>query len=276
VDYQVWNEPNVINYWTGSVSQMAKLTATASKAITQVVGGGATIVAPSFPLRLESQQKWFKKYWAAKFNGKGMAGYVDVVSANLYPLSDQAPEASMKLRSFVKQALPQAARGKPMWNTEINYGLRGGPPAKEIPAAKQAAYVGRTLLLNAANQVQRIYWYAWGQGAIANTHLVQDDRSTLTAAGKAWDVVRGWIVGTDMKGCAQTAKGALKGLYTCTARKSSTEVRRFYWKPTGAAVKITTPGSTKSWTDLGGHRTSRTGKYQIKVGQQPILVTSRT
>ncbi|MFA6299376.1 MAG: hypothetical protein WC642_09420 [Nocardioides sp.] len=276
VDYQVWNEPNVINYWTGTVSQMASLTAAASKAINSAAGSSATIVAPSFPLRLASQQKWYGKYWAAKANGKGMASYVDVVAANLYPLSDQGPEESIKLRAFVKRVLPTAARGKPMWNTEINYGLLGGPTAKPIPVAKQVAFVGRTMLLNAANDVQRMYWYGWAQGGIANTHLVEDDRSTLTAAGRAWDVARGWILGTDMKSCARTASGALKGLYTCTARKSSTEVRRFYWKPSGASVKITTAQSTKSWSDLSDHTTKKSGKYQIKIGQSPIMVTSRS
>lgn len=277
VDYQIWNEPNVVNYWTGTVPQMAQLTATGSKAITKGAGRKATIVAPSFPLRLESQRKWFTKFWAAKVNGKGMASYIDVTSANLYPMADQGPEASIKLRAFMKGAMPKEARGKPMWDTEINYGLLGGPTAKTIPGARQAAFVARTLLLNAASQVKRVYWYAWELGPIANTHLVNEtDHVTLTAAGHAWDVARGWIVGTNMQGCHMTGTGRLKGLYTCTARKSSTQVRRFYWKPSGAAVKITTPRSTTSWTDLHGVRHSHQGQFQVKVGQSPVMVTSRS
>lgn len=275
VDYQVWNEPNVVNYWTGTVPQMARLTATASKAIANAVGRKATVVAPAFPLRLDGQRKWFKKYWAAKFDGKGMAGYVDVVSVNLYPLADQGPEASMKLLRFAKGALPKAARGKPMWNTEINYGLLGGATAKEISAAKQGAFVARTLLLNAASPIRRVYWYGWAQGAIANTHLVQDDRTTLTRAGRAWQVTRGWLAGTEMKKCTVTTKGRLAGLYTCTARESRTEVRRFYWKPKGSGVTITTPRSTTKWSDVTGDTTQRKGRFKIKVGQSPIMVTSR-
>lgn len=276
VDYQIWNEPNVINFWTGTVSQMARLTATASKAITRAAGRKATIVAPAMPLRLGIQQKWFSKYWASKVNRKGMASYVDVVSVNLYPLADQGPEASMKLLGFAKRALPKAARGKPMWNTEINYGLIDGfTAAKDIPEAKEAAYAARTLLLNAAGSIRRVYWYTWAIGAIANTDLVEGDRVTLTQAGRAWQVSRGWLVGTDVKGCKRTSKGKLKGLYTCTARESRTEVRRFYWKPSGSAVKIFTPRSTRSWTDLSGDKTTKRGRFGIKVGQSPIMVTSR-
>ena len=276
VDYQLWNEPNVVNYWTGTVAQMVQLTATASVAITKVAGRGATVVAPSFPLRLASQQKWYRTYWSSKAGGKSVSSYVDVVSANLYPLADQPPEASMKLLAFARKALPAAARRKPVWNTEINYGLLGGVTAKEIPEARQAAYVARTLVLNAANKVGRMFWYSWRVGPIANTHLVEEgDGTTLTSAGHAWDVARGWIVGTDVTGCATTSKGKLKGLYTCTARAGKTEVRRIYWKPTGRAVRVATPTTTSSWSDLTGTTTVRQGSFRLAVGQAPVLVTSR-
>lgn len=275
VEYQVWNEPNVVNYWTGSVQDMAKLTAVAGKAITKAAGRKATVVAPAFPLRLEGQRRWYQKYWSAKVGGKGMSAFVDVVSANLYPLADQGPEASMKLLSFAKRVLPKAAKRKPVWNTEINYGLLGGPTAKEISEAKQASFVARTLLLNAASPVRRVYWYAWDIGPIANTHLVESDRSTLTKAGRAWGEVRRWLVGSDVKGCSKVRGGKLKGLYTCTAKKSANEVRRFYWKPTGAAKKIRTARSTYEWTNLSGKTTKRTGRFQIKVGKSPVMVVSK-
>jgi hypothetical protein len=275
VEYQVWNEPNVSNYWTGTVPQMAQLTATASQVISQATGGKATVVAPGFPLRLAYQQRWFKQYWAAKAGGKGMASYVDVVAVHLYPAANQAPEASMKLLSLAKRALPKAARKKPVWNTEINYGLLGGPTAKKIPDAKQAAFVARTLLLNAASQVRRMYWYGWAQGRIANTHLVQDDRTTLTRAGHTWQEVHGWLIGTTINTCTRARSGKSKGLYTCLARKSRKEVRRFYWKPTGKAVRISTNKTTTAWTDLGGSTHKRKGTFKIPVGPAPIMVTSR-
>lgn len=275
IDYQIWNEPNVVNFWTGSVGQMAKLTATGSRAI-KSVAPNATVVAPSFPLRLRSQQQWFTKYWAAKVDRKGMASYVDVVAVHLYPLAGQGPEASMKLVGFAKRALPRAARGKPMWNTEVNYGVVGaGSRARKISGAKQAAFVARTLVLNAANSIRRVYWFSWFPNPAHNTHLAQDDLTTLTRAGRAWQVTHEWLAGTNVKGCNKTSKGRFKGLYTCVARESRTEIRRFYWKPSGSAVTIRTPRSTTSWTNLSGDRTARKGHFRIKVGQSPIMVSSR-
>lgn len=274
VDYQIWNEANVINYWSGSVQQMAKLTATGSKAIAKGADGKRkpTVVAPAFALRLGSQQKWYKKYWAAKVGGKSVAAYVDVVSVNPYPLPDQGPEASLPLIRVAKAALPKAAKRKPMWNTEINYGLAqgGSGESKDISAAKQAAFVGRTLLLNAGAGIRRVYWYTWG-GAIGNTRLVESDRVTLTRAGKAWQEVRTWLAGTDVKGCNKSGKG----VYTCTARESRREVRRFYWKPTGKAASIRTHKTTTKWTNLAGNTTKKKGSFRLKVGQSPVMVTSR-
>lgn len=275
VDYQIWNEPNVIGYWTGTVAQMATLTATGGQAIHAKAGRKATVVAPSFPLRLSSQQKWFRAFWHAKVGGTSVANFVNVVAANLYPLDYQAPEDSMKLLSFVRSVLPKAARGKPFWNTEINYGLRGGPAAKRIPAAKQAAYVERTLVLNAANSVGRVFWYSWYVGPIANTQLVENDYTTLTRAGKAWSVARSWLLGTNVSGCHRASKGKLKGLYTCTAHKSTHEVRRIYWKPTGRAATVTTGKTTSKWATMDGRTRAHHGSVTLKVGQYPVMVTSR-
>lgn len=275
-DYQIWNEPNVVQFWSGSQAQMATLTASAAQAIHNVTTS-ATVVAPGFPLRLKSQRDWFKKYWAQQVNGQGMAGYVDVVAVHLYPEADKAPEASMTLLQQARALLPDAARKKPEWNTEINYGLQrgGGGTAKTITASRQAAYVARTLLLNAGSPIRRMFWYAWAQGRIANTDLVTDDRSTLTAGGKAWQRVYGWMIGTQFGSCSVIKSGASKGVWTCRAKKSRKETRRFYWKPTGKAAPIKTVASTSSWTSLKGRVTKHKGAYTIKVGPSPIMVTSR-
>ncbi|MGZ5399606.1 MAG: hypothetical protein ACXWDM_06290 [Nocardioides sp.] len=279
VDYQIWNEPSVINFWTGSVRQMARLTATAGTVITRIVGRRATVVAPSFPLRLTGQKTWFRKFWSTRVGGASVARHLDVVSVNAYPLDDEAPEDSMALIRFAKQALPQGARGKPVWNTEINYGLvsgaSGGDPAQKISNARQAAFVARTYLLNAASDVRRVYWYSWTVGKIANTHLVKANQTTLTPAGRAYQVVHDWLVGTNVSTCARARRGTLAGTYTCVARESRREVRRIYWKPSGQPVGITTHRTATRWSDLSGNTTRRTGPFRVRVGGAPIMVTSR-
>lgn len=273
-DYQVWNEPNISNYWTGTQAQMAKLTVTASRRIQAVLGPRATLVGPSFPLRLGYQQAWFKEFWHQSMGGRSVAASVDVIAANLYPLEHEAPEAQLALISVARQALPAVGRRKPLWNTEVNYGLRGGPVAQRISRATQASYAARTLVLNAGSHIGRVYWYAWDVSAIANTHLRADDGG-LTRAGRAWNVTRDWLLDTTAKGCNKATSGRLDGVWTCRFRASSQEVRRIYWKPAGAAVRIQTVRSTRSWSDLSGHVTTRRGSFGVPVGKLPVMVSSR-
>ena len=274
VDYQVWNEPNVINYWTGSLAQMATLTVTASHRIHQELGSKAVVVGPSFPLRLRYQQDWYKAFWHQSRGGQNLTRYVDAFTASLYPLEGSGPEAELPLIQFAKSALPPAGRRKPLWNAEINYGARGGPAAKRISDARQASNVARTLLINANSRIRRVYWYGWDVGRVVNTHLRRSDGG-LTRAGRAWNVVHSWMIDTDPRGCHRTESGPLTGLWSCRMKAGPDEVRRMYWKPSGDQVRITTVRSTRSWSDLGGHVTTRRGSFPLTVGPLPILVSSR-
>lgn len=277
VDYQVWNEPNIINYWSGSVRQMARLTAAADKAIRKAAGRRATLVSPAMPLRMRYQQKWFRKYWNAKVRRKGMAAYVDAVAVNLYPLPQDGPEAQLPLMRYVNKVLPRAAKKKPLYNTEVNFGLGGGTgeESKDYSERKQAAYVARALLLNAASRVDRVYWYAWDRLSFAQVQLAEEDRTTLTRAGKAWNEVAKWISGSNVKKCTKDRRGKGKGVYTCTARDGRRTVNRFYWKPSGRKARVTTHRTTRKITTLDGDTTRKRGRTRIRVGKTPVMVTSR-
>ena len=74
---------------------------------------------------------------------------------------------------------------KPIWNTEINYGLTG-TEVDPAPTNEQQSNVVRTYLLNAANGVERVYWYGWDQQSIVDTLLTEPDLVTLTPAGRAF------------------------------------------------------------------------------------------
>ena len=100
----------------------------------------------------------------------------------------------------------------PIWNTEVNYGLttgvNGGTPRRRSPTDLQVAYVMRTYLLNAAQGVKRVDWYAYDMGnlpaavggaPLGNTLLTDPaDRAAgiLTPAGLAFQRVQSWMAGT--------------------------------------------------------------------------------
>lgn len=270
VDYQVWNEPNVVGFWSGSTAQMAQLTAEVDRIVTEVVGEDATVVAPSFPLRLPTQREWFAEYWAEEVEGVSVAEHVDVVALNLYPLPDQGPEDTLPLLKFARDHLPAGAGSLPIWDTEINYGLpRGGAAPEPIDDELQRAFVMRTYLLSAAQGLSRVFWYRWDIGVIANTMIAQGDHETPTLAGEGYAMLQDWLLGTEFQDCVPPDGEG--GAYRCTAARDD-GVRIFYWSPNGDPVVIRTPEATTSWTDAEGTTTPRKGSFDLEVGGSPVMI----
>jgi polysaccharide biosynthesis protein PslG len=190
VDYQVWNEGNVPGFWSGTPAKLAALTRITWNVLNNA-DPRAQVVSPAMATRLKSQQKWINAYYAQRTGGSRVGRWMDVVSLNLYPMTNDGPEASMSLLSTTRAILRRYGVTKPVWNTEINYGLQvgGGGTARNITRRKEAAFVARTYVLNAANNVKRVFWYSWDLQELANTQLTYRNGS-LTPAGKTYGVVK--------------------------------------------------------------------------------------
>jgi hypothetical protein len=268
LDYQVWNEANVAGFWNGTPRQMARLTRWTARVVANN-DPRAKVVAPALAVRLTGQRRWLRTFYGTRVGRRPVASYVDVVSLNLYPKAKQGPEASMKLLGAARTMLARAGVHRPIWNTEINYGLRGGAAAGNIARAREAAFVARTLVLNAESNVKRMFWYAWDLQRLANTELTFADGTTLTRAGVAYKVARGWLLGTRTRGCARDRRGT----WSCVVR-SARGVKRVYWHP-GGRVTVHTVRSARVLVDLRGHRTRLHGRTGIRVGGAPVMVRSR-
>lgn len=267
IDYQPWNEPNVVGFWSGSPRQMAELTLTAAQVIHRVAPR-ATVVAPPFVLRLASQRKYFRRFWTLQSGEVDLASSVDAVSLNLYPLAEEPPEAEVPLVQAAARKLDQSGVGLPVWNTEVNFGLEGGGPTPvPISADLQRAYVMRTYLLNAGLAVRRVYWYRWDLTTLANTLLVSPDLTTPTSAGRSLATLRGWLLGASVQPCTST-----RGVWSCQADKGDRSVL-FTWKQQGPPRRVRMPGGATSWTDADGKRTRCAGECRVPVGQTPVMVS---
>lgn len=265
VSFQVWNEANVIGFWQGGPQQMAQLTK-AARDVLAVVNPGATLVAPAFVTRLSGQRAYLDKFYAQRVAGRPVADYVDVVSLQLYPMATGTPEDSMALLGTNRAILARHRVNKPIWNTEVNYGMTG-KPVKALSNSRQAAYVARTYLLNAANGIQRVYWYGWETQSIVSTRMVTSDLSSLTPAGVAFGTVADWMRGARINSCPISSNGT----YVCTLTKNG-ETRRIYWNPT-RTVKVTTSSSATAAHKLGGARRTIKGGSALEVDFVPVMVT---
>ncbi len=172
--YQVWNEGNVSWSWTGTPQSLARITRSVWR-IHQQVDPHATIVAPSFAVRLPSQRRWLSAYESQRVGGHPVRRYYDANALSLYPkvLYDGrpgGPEDAMRMLALAKQRLARAGvpRSKPLWASEVNYGVTGrATAAAPISERRQVANVIRTYVLGAARGLSRMFWYRYDWGALS-------------------------------------------------------------------------------------------------------------
>ena len=160
--YQIWNEANLSTFWAGSPQQMADLTKAASKIIRQY-DPGAKVVSASSTVRLESAYKrFFPAYLAAL---KKANWPVDVISVHTYPDGQGNPGDRAKYLDQVNSQLKasKVPASKQLWDTEINYGIKGPGSIKgqSIGGDTAAAWTAQTYLENMIQGVDRAYWYYW-------------------------------------------------------------------------------------------------------------------
>ena len=284
--YQVWNEANVKNYWTGSPAQMAQLTRITYAAV-KGVDRGALVIGPAFADRIAEQTRGIGFFYYYRFpdNRTPVWRYMDAISLNLYPKAyygakPGTPEKSMQLLAAARyqMRLRGVPATKPIWNTEINYGLEtGGTGASSgISDQLQASYVLRTFLLNAANGIQRVHWYAWDRPTLGNTRLTYASTGGATLAGKAFALAQSWMVGGTLVGATSGAKPCAKdraGTYTCVIKYAG-GVRRVYWNPTKRVTVTTAKTATYKIGVTGTKVAIKKGSRQA-VDYRPLMVRSK-
>jgi hypothetical protein len=288
--YQVWNEANVVNFWTGTPRQMAQLTKSMWD-MRNRYDKGAKVIAPPMTTRFLVQLGWMQRYDKQRIGGKPVWKFYDILALNLYPLPKYGsrtgiPEDAMNLLALARKRLDKVnvPRSIPIWNTEVNYGLqtgaKGGKHAAAISTARQAANVLRTLILNAAYGIKRVFWYRYDMGnlstggSLANTLLSRPaDPTTLTKAGQAMVLAEQWLHGRMIGKGGLPCTQDVKGTYTCVVT-DSTGTRRIYWNPTRTATVKLAAGAHRKQTEYGAVFPVKGGS-NLAVDYRPVMVDSK-
>jgi hypothetical protein len=220
-------------------------------------------------LRLRYQQRWMNSFFAQKVGGKRVGQYVDSVGIDAYPLQKGTPEDSIALVTEARHILASHHVAAPLWNVEINYGVAGGgkPIAHHSSGTKQASYVVRTYVLNAAARVKRVYWLGWARYPTMDVQMVGADGVTPTAAGKAFSRVRTWLTGQKVAGCSRDRHSHV---YTCTLVRAG-RASWVYWVPSGSKVVRAPAGARHVQSMSGAVRPTHHGK-RIQVTSAPVWV----
>ena len=201
---EVWNEANLRTFWVGSADEMADLTKRAYDAV-KAISPGTTVLAASTTTRLVGPLKTYYVPYVAALKARGFP--FDAWSIHSYPAANVGPAARyadiVKWRTYLQQGTGDgsAALGKPVWDTEVNYGVAGpgAIPDRNIDDATGAALLARTYLDSMRAGIESTFWYLWTAGFydLIGVQLNAGTPQTITA----YTTVRDWTAGATFKGC---------------------------------------------------------------------------
>jgi Glycosyl hydrolases family 39 len=256
--YEIWNEPNLADFWSGSIDQMLMLTRETSQIIRNV-DPKALVISPSATAA-------YGVPWLAEFLKKGGGQYVDVIAFHFYVDPHLAPEEMLPIIQRVRQVLAEnGLADKPVWNTETGW----LPPAKFDSDELAAGFLARAFILSWAAGVQRFYWYAWDNQFTAIVTYKESAR-TITPAGSAYKIMEQWLVGTKMQSCTSSANHTWTCQLDCSGKKGW-----IVWNTQGNH-KFDVPRAWRvaSVTRLLQDSHPRSGS-SVDIGPVPVLFTGR-
>jgi len=248
--YEIWNEPNLENFYSGTPEAMVNL-AREAYAVLKQVDPSVTVVSPSAvgPTGLP----WLKEYLE-----RGGGKHADVIGYHFY-VRGQEPEAMLDLINQVHEITRNyGVADKPLWNTEA-----GWLQPYRIDPQDGPAYLARAYVLNWADGVSRFYWYAWdNQGA--RVRMTQDDEASVTPTAHAYAELQKWMVGARMDSVRQDG-----GTWVCQLSRDGAN-SWIVWNP-DRNVDFDRPNDVDTIRKLSGDRTGITGN-KIEIGATPVLL----
>lgn len=257
-NYEIWNEPNLTEYWTGTTKELVNLAHEASR-ILRDIDPKITIVGPS-ATNLETGPAWLDEYLSA---GGGM--YLDAIAHHLY-VFPSPPEALLPFAGRVRQVMEKHGMSdKPLWNSEIGWAL----PKVFSSEMEAAGYLARAYVLNWIGGVQRCYWYAWDNQEWATLRLTEADNRTLRPAGVAYGEIAKWLVSAEIR--SYTIDSA--NTFICRLTRDDNSTACIVWNPDGERP-FTMPQEwqTRYIRDLTGAQRAISAGTSVQIGPVPILI----
>ena len=205
-DWQVWNEPNIIRYWSEQpfARSYVRLLRAAHAAL-HTADPGVTVVLAGLP-----NVSW--KALRAIYRAGGR-GHFDAVA--LHPYTGKPADVLRLIRYARRVMREHGDRKLPIWVTELSWpaaaGKLGQPSPFAVSDAGQARRLGRTLeLLSGARKrrhIERVFWYTWLSAEVGPSAFdwsgLRRLRDGTAVDAPALAEFRRWA--RRLEGCAKTA-----------------------------------------------------------------------
>ncbi len=268
-EYEVWNEPNLKETYTGSIPQLVEM---ARIAYTTLKGIDPSVTVCSPPATGEYGVDWLDRYLKA-----GGKNYADVIGYHFY-VNPNAPELMVPLIQQVEAVMQRnGIANKPLWNTESGWAIQNtltvvrpapgkGYNSVVLSEELSSAYVARGYILNWASGVSRFYWYAWDNKVMG---LTEEDGKTTKPPAQAYRELENWLIGAQMRSCSQDETTT----WTCEIARDKGYRAWIVWNPNRSLdFQIPRDWQAREARNLAGTLQKLGNDLKVQVGLTPVLI----
>ena len=267
--YEAWNEGNLQTFWTGTQQQLAQVTQQVRRALTDCPRGG-NVVAASTGTRAEGA---FVTNYDAYLKELAKLGWpIDGYAVHSYPSAIGGPTERLDgVTQFKTMLAVNGAPVKPIYDSEVNYGLAGlGQNHIDVDAQTSSAYISRTFIDSVRYGIDYVFWFLWTP-AYYNKLGVQLNSAT-GVENRAWAITYDWLVGSSMQRCSDSSPESDRSIIVteCQLTKGDGQLITLAWT-NGKSAVIDTTGLGTVVQDLTGAGASIVNN-SVTVGPQPIAI----
>ena len=252
--YELWNEPNELQFYTGTMSSMVAMSQAIHDAI-KSVDPNAIILSPCATYSSQGSAST----WMASYLSTGGGPYFDIASYHAYAGSNP-PEFIVNSVQGFRNTLTNAGYGsRKIFITEGGWGENKYLTSTDL----QANFVARYTVLAWAKGVSKFAWYSYDNSSWGS---FWNSTSGLRPAAYAYIQVNKWITGAVITGCAQDSNLT----WSCSLTRPNGYTAQILWNPSTSRGFNVPTSMVRQWT-LGGTLSTISGGYAT-VGPKPILV----
>ena len=259
--WEIWNEPDMLMFYTGSIKKMVELTKEAYN-ILKAADPENMIISPPVTGYL------IMLPWLDSFLTAGGKDYIDIIGTHLYVWDKtDSPETMIARIQKIKEfAASSNISNKPIWDTECGFRM-------EIVTNKelQSGYIARLSVIQWYYGVKRVIFYSWDNRVIIRMN--DSEYTKENNVGIAFRETQNWLVGAKVPELIHVGNN----IWIARLTRNNAEARMIWenndWNP-DQKVKYTIPQDWNYLTDmkkLTAEKDAIPANRTVEIGVSPIL-----
>jgi hypothetical protein len=253
--YEIWNEPNLEKFYSGSKEGLVELTK-AARATLKSIDPTIEVLTPA--CTGDDGTQYLNDYFKL-----GGAKYIDVVTYHFYTWG--APESSIEsIREVRKVMMENGLGNKPLWNTETGWRMQSSADKNSALLSYETAstYIARAFLVYGALNISRFYIYSWDNRGMGLIERNGEDKPCAAV----YQRMQVWLTGKEMTDCYVDTRGVWRLTLT-----HGTKRYLVIWHP-DVVVAIDKPDDATRVQTIYGITKTISEKQTIEIGPSPVLV----